>query len=279
MISQPVLDLRRAPDHTSELVSQLLLGEVVDVLAARDRGKWLKVRNRADGYGGWLRAWGAIEVAAPRAARWLARARHVVAETVVRLRASHDDSDMAPLPWQARVIVTSSSARRSRVELPDGRRGWVPRVSLRPAGKPPVDLFDRIRSLVGVPYLWGGRSASALDCSGFTQLVLAEQGVQLPRDAHDQFLASRALGSREDARLGDLVFFGKAGRGQAHVGIYLGSGLFVHARGQIGFNSLDPDNVLCDNELSRQYQGIGRPPRRWRPARGKIALTRFRQLP
>jgi cell wall-associated NlpC family hydrolase len=278
VVSQPVLDLRRRPDHASEMVSQLLLGEVVDVRGSGGAGRWFRVRNRADGYGGWARAWGLVPASPARASRWLARARHTVIEPTAWLRADHDDSAIAPLPWQARVIAGNARRGRVHAELPDGRRGWLAASALAAAGTPAMGLFERIRSLIGVPYLWGGRSAFALDCSGFTQLTLAEQGVRLPRDAHEQYLACREIGAQDHARFGDLVFFGQSGRRQAHVGLYLGSGLFVHARGQVSINSLDPDNVLCDLALADQYRGIGRPARGWRPASGKIALTRFRQL-
>jgi cell wall-associated NlpC family hydrolase len=177
------------------------------------------------------------------------------------------------------VIAGPARHGRRAVELPDGRRGWVPAAALSPVGIPATGLFERIRELIGVPYLWGGRSPAALDCSGFTQLVLGEQGVRLPRDAHDQHGACRDLRQGESARFGDLVFFGPPRGRQAHVGLYLGSGLFVHARGQVSVNSLDPDSVLCDNELAAQYRGIGRPREGWRPGSGKIALTRFPQLP
>lgn len=118
---------------------------------------------------------------------------------------------------------------------------------------------------MGAPYLWGGRSPAGMDCSGFVQQVMAERGMALPRDAEDQIRVSRPIRPSESARLGDLVCFGAPGRRGAHIGIYLGGGYFAHARGRVALGSLDPDNQLCDNELTDQYRGICRPPSKWRP--------------
>ena len=55
VVALAALDLRRTPDHRSELKSQLLLGEVVRVLGPSRDGQWWRVRNEADGYAGWAR--------------------------------------------------------------------------------------------------------------------------------------------------------------------------------------------------------------------------------
>jgi cell wall-associated NlpC family hydrolase len=272
VVSLPVLDLRREPDHASELASQLLLGEAVDVLGRSANGHWLRVRGRQDGYPGWARAWGLVPASPARVARWLALARHQVRE--IRTEALADVRSggvVSPLHWRSRVIRRALKAGRALVELPDGRLGWLPARAIAPLGARAPGILGRIQSLTGTPYLWGGRSAMALDCSGFTQLVMAEQGVSLPRDARDQWRLCHDIAARDHARLGDLVFFGAAESGQAHVGIFLGDGYFVHARGRVGINSLDPDNLLCDSELAAQFRGIGRPPANWRPRSGKSA--------
>src|SRR5437016_7762896 len=104
VVSIPLLDLRRRPAHTAEMRSQLILGEIVDVLARTQAGRWLEVRNRSDGYSGWVRAWGLVPASAARARRWSARARHVVRVLNAAARTGPGRGlAVSPLVWQSRL--------------------------------------------------------------------------------------------------------------------------------------------------------------------------------
>ena len=98
----------------------------------------------------------------------------------------------------------------------------------------PSDLRDIASRYLGVTYVYGGSSASGLDCSGFVSIVFRELGVTLPRTSFEQFAAGIAV-SQADLESGDLVFFDTLGRGAvSHVGIYLGGGEFIHAASNPG---------------------------------------------
>lgn len=256
------LDVRLRPEHAAEMGSQLLLGEVVRVIRRAAGGRWLLVENAADRYRGWVRSWGVALADARRVADWRRRARTRATALWMEVRESRGRGPLVtPLFWGSRVIAGRSEGRFRRVELPDGVRGWVEARGLAASSARPRAIQERARELLGIPYLWGGRTPAGLDCSGLVQMILAEQGIQVPRDAGDQERAGRPLTRRGRPGPGDLAFFGPPGAPAAHVGVMVGDGLYLHARGRVRVNSLYSDNALHDKELEAQFRGIRRPGR------------------
>jgi len=93
-------------------------------------------------------------------------------------------------------------------------------------------VVSQAQKYLGVPYLWGGTDpAKGLDCSGFTQLVYGNLGIDLPRTSSQQATAGEAVASMADARPGDLLFFDNSSSraGIDHVGIYIGNGQMIAA--------------------------------------------------
>lgn len=258
VVSLPALDLRVRPDHRAEMASQLLLGETARLGGAR--GGWRRVTNQSDGYSGWVREWGLVHASATRAAAWRRKARARVHVPVALLRAAPAGGiGVGPVFLGSRAIPGRSSKGWIQLELPDARRGWVERSAVAMPGDAVPSIVDRLTSLLGTPYLWGGRTPAGFDCSAFVQQVLLEQGVSLPRDAAEQRRVCKPLRAGEQPRPGDLAFFADRSGKIGHVGISLGAGVFAHARGRVCLATLDSSNALYDKELKPQFVGWSRP--------------------
>lgn len=94
----------------------------------------------------------------------------------------------------------------------------------------------------GVPYAYGGRSQSGIDCSSFVRHTFdAVESFELPRTTVEQARIGMSV-SRSDLETGDLVFF-KTGHASHHVGVYLGQGRFMHASSSKGVTISRLDNV------------------------------------
>lgn len=115
-----------------------------------------------------------------------------------------------------------------------------------------VNLTRNALRFLGVPYAFGGTSASGFDCSGFVQHVYARLGLHLPRTADAQFTEGKRV--RGQLLRGDLVFFETYAAGVSHVGIYLGNNRFVHASSSRGVTV----SSLHERYWSARYLGAKR---------------------
>lgn len=80
---------------------------------------------------------------------------------------------------------------------------------------------------LGKPYVYGATGPNAFDCSGLTQYVYNKFGVNISRTTYTQVNEGTKV-NKDDLKAGDLVFFNTEGS-ISHVGIYIGSGEFIHA--------------------------------------------------
>ena len=121
----------------------------------------------------------------------------------------------------SRASGTTSRPGRTRSTGPVSRS----HTRSTPVQPKPVQSSSRVvtiaRSLLGIPYVYGGSTPSGFDCSGFTKYVFGKAGISLPRTASAQ---QRAATRVSHPRPGDLVFFGSPAY---HVGIYTGNGKMI----------------------------------------------------
>ncbi|MEO8811424.1 MAG: NlpC/P60 family protein [Caulobacteraceae bacterium] len=206
----PFAAIRSRPRADAEQVDQLLFGEIFDVAETGDGWAWGQARR--DGYVGF--------VAGAALSDEVRASTHRVA--VPCAWAFRDPSIKSPAagPLDLNALVTVTEARGALARAAD--IGWIAAVHLAPVGSAAADPAAVAETLLGTPYLWGGRGVRGLDCSGLVQQALLACAAACPRDADQQ----GALGEevpRQAVRRGDLV------RWPGHIGMMLDEARLIHA--------------------------------------------------
>ena len=258
-INAAVVDLRAQPHTTAQpgthdplQETQLVYGERVRVRAVEDG--WARVEaveqpeythaRRWQGYPGWLPAAALIppDPLAPP----------TIVVTVKWASTWKDAYSRIPSPWRfplgTRLRAVDMAGQLWRVELLDGSAVWMPRefgTSFEELlARPPLEqrraVIRNAELFIGEAYLWGGRSpqpdllgseaVSGVDCSGLTNLAYRAAGVEIPRDAHEQFLRAKRVNALQP---GDLIFLSERGNPAriAHVMLYAGDGQLIEGPG------------------------------------------------
>ena len=90
------------------------------------------------------------------------------------------------------------------------------------------EIVSSAKNLIGIKYRYGGTTKAGFDCSGFIGYIYKNNGVNLPRTAAGMYSTGESV-KKANLAVGDLVFFNTSGKGVSHVGMYIGSGKFIHA--------------------------------------------------
>jgi len=243
--------MRAHPSDKSEMVSQLLFGETVEITESKDG--WRHVVCAWDGFVGWVDAKQLCPLTPSEyddyrehssvnlsLVEGLMAADHFIPLTLGAALPRYDGlrCQLGDLIFQfSGPVVTPEQAPRTGE--------WVAKIA---------------RRYLHAPYLWGGRSPFGIDASGFTQIVFKIAGIRLLRDANQQVTQGRPVDFMEQCQLGDLAFFDNGKGNIGHVGIILPDCHVIHASGKVRIDKLDHFGIFNaeQNRYTHQLRVVKR---------------------
>ena len=212
-VIEPQAPLRREPRPDTPLDTEALKGERVTIYDSNAEGySWGQLA--ADDYVGWLPT-NALAFAGPAPTHKVVALRTFAfpgpSIKLPPVEALPLGATLAVVRFADRMAVTASGV-------------YVPAPHLRPVDEFEKDFVAVAERFLGVPYLWGGKTALGLDCSGLVQISLTACGISCPRDSDMQEAALGApVADCANLKRGDLVFW------KGHVAVVRDAESLLHA--------------------------------------------------
>ena len=235
-----VIPVRAEPSHKSEMVTQILFGELYTVIEREN--SWCKIRLSFDNYEGWIDVLQADLIDEEEYTSITLDLMQLLSHETVR--------SMIPL------VIGSSLPDYNDSQICVGQDvffydGLVSESLLAQTStfiqnklKTRQQLLRDAMLYMNAPYLWGGRTPFGIDCSGFVQMVYKLQGLKMLRDASQQATQGEVVNLLAEGEPGDLVFFDDVEGRITHVGILIDRHRIIHCSGHVQIDSIDHEGIF-----------------------------------
>lgn len=260
-----VVPVRTEARETAEMSTQILFAEQCEILA--EQARWYQVRLCQDEQEGWVDKKMLTPLSAGEEQKLTAEATAMVLMPMA-YAVSENNGQTIPLTAGTRLC----NYKDGRFELLGvGFRIDPSMVLTAPLPLDEPHLLQAVRFFLNIPYLWGGKNAMGMDCSGFTQVVLSLFGKHLLRNASQQATQGTEVNRLEDAQAGDLAFFCKPQTNHAnneknannanngahapitHVGILIDKQRIIHCSGRVKVEKIDATGIFSIEQADAKH--------------------------
>ena len=235
-----VVPVRTEPREGAEQSTQMLFGELCTVMEQKPR--WNRVKLNLDGQEGWVDE-KMITTMSDEEYRSYSEALSSAATVVFPMAYAVSENNGQTIPLTAGTRLTNYQDGRFEV-LGVGFRIDPSMVRTAPLEMNQDNLLQAVRFFLNIPYLWGGKNAMGMDCSGFTQTIMGLFGKHLLRNASEQATQGEKVDSLKEAQAGDLAFFDHEDGKISHVGIIIDPERIIHCSGRVKVEKLDETGIF-----------------------------------
>jgi len=230
-----VAPLRKEPSHKSEMVSELLLGETGKVISIES--DFVAIECSYDGYIGWVQKKQIV------LQHYLPKQEGYFLQAIQELYINHSNCRIGiGTPYYSNQIVLD----KMQISYPFLDE------SLYPFNKQSIICI--LEQYLHTPYLWGGKSAFGIDCSGLTQQLYKLMGIWLPRDAWQQIEYGTEVAFLSEAVCCDLAFFDNGEGRIIHVGVLVDNSTIIHASGNVRMDKIDMGGIIHTETGERTHK-------------------------
>ncbi len=239
-----IMPLRIASDDRSEMVSQVLFGESIEVLESSTN--WAYVRLSFDHYEGWVDP-KQFTIIDDEEMNSMSTAPMFYSTDLVQVVAQSNSKQMIPLLIGSHLpgLLQNKFTLAGKEYIYEGSAAISTLKTKRKT------IIQNAMMFINAPYLWGGKNPFGIDCSGLTQTVYKVSGIAIARDASLQANQGNTINFITDALVGDLAFFDNQDGKITHVGILLGDNKILHASGKVRVDAIDHQGIF--NVETRKY--------------------------
>lgn len=221
-----IVPIRKNGDDKSEMISQLLYGDLYEVIEKKE--KWLSIKTVFDNYEGWINNNQFIEVKSDNLFNTLSKNEAYSLDLINFVETLN--KDLIPILLGSKISVSNHINHSFDGQFSDKKKSRK-------------DIIETAKLYLNTPYLWGGKTPFGIDCSGLSQMVYKINGYKIPRDAKDQVNLGGNLGFIEESKEGDLAFFDNEEGEIIHVGILMKNNYIIHASGHVKIDRIDQTGI------------------------------------
>ena len=246
-----IVPMRAEAREGAEQNTQMLFGELCEII--EEQARWKRIRLESDGQEGWVDAKMVTKMspAEYKSYREAYTGSSAIVAMPMAYAVSENNGQTIPLTAGTRLAkyqVTKDEAQKvffGRFEvLGVGFRIDPAMVIAKSPDLNEQNLLQTVRFFLNIPYLWGGKNAMGMDCSGFTQVIMSLFGKALKRNAGEQATQGRKISDLSKVQAGDLVFFDHEDGKISHVGVAIDSERVIHCSGRVKVEKLDFNGIF-----------------------------------